>query len=73
METSILNSLFVKGKMVDGADEILSDGALNFIQDLEEKFGPRRLALLQDRLKKQEDIDKSVFPDFLEETKHIRR
>mgnify|MGYP000703970348 CR=1 FL=1 len=36
METSILNSLFVKGEMVDGADEILSEGALNFIQDLEE-------------------------------------
>ena len=73
METSILNSLFVKGEMVDGADEILSEGALNFIQDLEENFGSRRLVLLQDRLKKQVDIDKSVFPDFLEETKHIRK
>ena len=72
METSTLNSLLLKGRIIDGADEILSDHALSFIQDLEEEFGSRRLALLENRLERQKDINNSILPDFLEETKDIR-
>ena len=59
METSVINSLLINGAEIEGADEILSEEALSFLQSLEENFGTRRLDLLKDRLKKQDDINKS--------------
>ncbi|ETI69527.1 malate synthase A [Neobacillus vireti] len=53
-------------------DEILTPEALNFIEELEQKFGARRLELLQYRQKRQQEIDNGKLPDFLPETKHIR-
>ena len=73
METSVINNLLVKGAAIDGANEILSEEALNFIQALEENFGTRRLDLLETRFKKQDDINKSIFPNFLDETIEIRQ
>ena len=73
METSVLNNLSVVGGYVDGQYSILTKGALDFIKDLEQKFGFRRLELLQKRLIKQDEINKSIYPDFLEETENIRQ
>nr|WP_263323750.1 malate synthase A [Neobacillus sp. Marseille-Q6967] len=53
-------------------DEILTSEALSFIEELERKFGTRRMELLQYRQKRQEEIDNGKLPDFLTETKHIR-
>jgi len=53
-------------------DEILTPGALNFIEELERKFGDRRVELLQYRQKRQAEINDGKLPDFLPETKHIR-
>jgi malate synthase len=53
-------------------DEILTPEALNFIEELERKFGGRRMELLQYRQKRQAEINNGKLPDFLPETKHIR-
>lgn len=53
-------------------DEILTTDALNFIEELERKFGQRRVDLLQSRQKRQAEINDGKLPDFLPETKHIR-
>ncbi|MED3563317.1 malate synthase A [Bacillus xiapuensis] len=53
-------------------DEVLTSEALNFIEELERKFGERRIELLQNRKKQQEEINNGKLPDFLPETKHIR-
>ncbi|MFD0826123.1 malate synthase A [Neobacillus sp. M.A.Huq-85] len=53
-------------------DEVLTFDALNFIEELERKFGDRRVELLQYRKKRQKEIDNGKLPDFLPETKHIR-
>lgn len=52
--------------------EILTDEALQFITLLQEKFNGRRLALLQRREERQQEIDNGKMPDFLPETKEIR-
>ena len=59
-------------KNVDKNYNILSDQALDFIYQLESKFGKRRKKLLNNRISRQLEIDNGKFPDFLEETKNIR-
>jgi malate synthase len=53
-------------------EEILTPEALSFIEELERKFGDRRIELLQYRGKRQDDMNNGKLPDFLPETKHIR-
>src|SRR4051794_24137976 len=53
-------------------DGILTNEALKFIEDLEKRFGARRMELLQYREKRQEEMNNGHLPDFLPETKHIR-
>jgi malate synthase len=62
----------VVGALKAQYDEILTPEALNFIEELEQQFGSRRVQLLQSRMKRQEEIDNGKLPDFLPETKHIR-
>jgi malate synthase len=62
----------VVGALKAQYDEILTPEALNFIEELERKFGKRRIELLQYRVKRQEEINNGKLPDFLPETKHIR-
>jgi malate synthase len=57
---------------VSGADEVLSDGALEFLSELHERFNARRLALLEQRLERQARFDAGELPDFPEETREIR-
>ena len=72
METLTLNQLVVKHSSIERSHEVLTDDALKFIEGLEAEFGKRRKELLDARTKKQSDIDSGIFPDFLDETKHIR-
>jgi malate synthase len=53
-------------------EEILTPEALNFIEELERKFGERRMELLQYRQKRQVEINNGKLPDFLPETRNIR-
>ena len=63
----------VVGALKAQYDEILTPEALQFIEDLERTFGVRRVELLQNRQTRQKEIDKGKLPNFLPETKHIRR
>ncbi|MDF0726945.1 malate synthase A [Cytobacillus sp. S13-E01] len=62
----------VKGRMTEQFEEILTPGALAFIERLETKFGTRRKQLLEQRQQRQEEINQGKLPDFLAETEHIR-
>ncbi|OZI10992.1 malate synthase A [Bacillaceae bacterium SAS-127] len=62
----------VTGTMRPGYEEILTPDALQFIEQLERRFGERRLELLQKRQERQKEFDQGKQPDFLEETAHIR-
>ncbi|MDR7078383.1 malate synthase [Neobacillus niacini] len=62
----------VVGALKAQYDGILTNGALKFIEDLEKRFGARRMQLLQYREKRQKEINNGQLPDFLPETKHIR-
>ncbi|WP_312476403.1 malate synthase A [Neobacillus sp.] len=62
----------VVGALKAQYEEILTPEALNFIEELEQNFGARRVELLQSRQKRQEEINHGKMPDFLPETKQIR-
>lgn len=66
------NGLEIHGSMEKGFEEILTPEALEFVEQLERHFGPRRKELLEKRAERQAEIDKGILPDFLPETKHIR-
>ncbi|KMY45894.1 malate synthase [Bacillus sp. FJAT-27916] len=66
------NGLNIHGKMEQGFEEILTPEALEFIEQLERHFGPRRKELLEKRAERQKEIDEGKLPDFLKETEHIR-
>jgi len=57
---------------IRGADEVLSEGALDFLAELHERFDARRRALLDDRLDRQARFDAGELPDFPRETLEIR-
>ena len=60
------------GKTVSRYGEILSDEALQFVQEIHEEFKYKRLELLDRRKKRQKAIDGGKKLDFLKETKEIR-
>lgn len=64
--------LQILGQVKPGFEGILTTEALEFIERLEQHFGERRIELLEKRQMIQEEINKGILPDFLEDTKHIR-
>jgi malate synthase len=73
-----MNSPPMPGVQVLGArdkhsEEILTPEALNFIVDLERRFGPRRRELLGARVGRQAKFDAGERPDFLPQTAEIRK
>ena len=52
--------------------EILSPPALEFLAELERRFGPRRRDLLAARAARQREYDAGTLPGFLPDTRHIR-
>jgi malate synthase len=63
----------VKGEMKPGFEEILTPKALQFLEQLERRFGEKRKQLLQNREKKQQKINEGNLPSFLPETESIRQ
>lgn len=51
---------------------LLSPAALDFVAELHQRFGSRRLELLERRKQVQAKIDQGWLPDFLPETKTVR-
>src|SRR5690349_21351193 len=57
---------------VRGADEVLTEGALDFLAELHERFDLRRQTLLDAREERQARFDAGELPDFPKETLEIR-
>ena len=68
----MVKSIKINGKILARYNEIISDDALQFVQEIHEKFNNKRLELLNERKKRQKDIDEGAKLDFLENTKKIR-
>ncbi len=62
----------IVGDLFDGSEEILTSDAMNFVISIQNKFGEKRLELLQNRGDNQANIDDGKFPDFLEQTRSVR-
>jgi len=63
----------VTAPVTDGQADVLTPGALRFVAALARQFEATRLELLRQREIRQREIDSGSFPDFLPETKQIRR
>ena len=57
---------------VRGSDEVLTEGALDFLTELHERFDRRRVELLDKRMERQARFDAGELPDFPEDTREIR-
>ncbi|HKP33535.1 MAG TPA: malate synthase A [Sphingomicrobium sp.] len=64
--------IIAEPSQVPGADEVLSENALDFLAELHERFDARRQRLLDARDERQRRFDAGELPDFAEETRHIR-
>ena len=62
----------INGKILSRYDEIISEEGLKFVQEINNEFNKKRLELLNERKKRQKDIDVGAKLDFLDETKKIR-
>jgi malate synthase len=52
-------------------DEVLTPEAIEFVAELERRFGARRRELLQARVERQQRLDAGELPDFLPETREV--
>ncbi|MFD1625887.1 malate synthase A [Azospirillum griseum] len=68
----IIAGLEIRGSMEPGFDRILTPEALAFLAELEGRFGPERLRLLDVRAQRQALFDQGKRPDLLPETRAIR-
>src|SRR3954454_23384429 len=57
---------------IRGADEVLSESALEFLAELHERFDSRRRGLLDRRVERQARFDAGELPDFPGDTRDIR-
>ena len=57
---------------VPGSDRVLTEDALAFIADLNRRFGPSRISLIERRQERQRELDAGVRPDFLVATRQVR-
>ena len=65
-------SLEIRGPDVPGQDRILTPDAIEFVEQLVARFGPRREQLLARRQEVQRRLRAGGVPDFLEETAGVR-
>jgi malate synthase len=66
------NGVLVSPSTVPGAEAILTDEALAFVADLQRRFGPERMAILDARRDRQTELDAGDRPDFPAATAEIR-
>ena len=62
----------ITGPAVAGAEQVLTDEALEFVTELHREFDPRRRELLKARAERMERLAAGELPDFLPETQHVR-
>lgn len=61
------------GPQIERAEEVLTPLALQLVASLHRRFNARRLELLQARAQRQSRFDAGELPDFLPETRELRR
>ncbi len=64
--------LELNGPMEAGFEEVLTPDALEFVAELERRFGPRRRELLDARARRRERLRAGGMLDFLPDTREIR-
>jgi malate synthase len=64
--------IIAEASKVTGADEVLTEAALEFLAELHERFDRRRRDLLEAREERQERFDAGELPDFPAESQDIR-
>jgi malate synthase len=64
--------LELNGPVAAGFDEILTPDALEFVAELEQRFGPRRRELLEARARRRARLRTGEMLDFLPDTREIR-
>jgi malate synthase len=62
----------IRGAMAAGYEQLLSTAALDFVAELQRRFGAERERLLARRAEHQLKLDQGWRPDFLAETSHVR-
>lgn len=62
----------ITGETIEGQATVLTEEALAFLYELQQRFNLRRLELLEERQAKQHRINAGEKLDFLAETRHIR-
>jgi malate synthase len=62
----------VRAAAVPGSEIVLTDEALEFVADLQRRFGTRRKELLDARGARQARLDAGEMPDFLTDTADVR-
>ncbi|MGD8335425.1 MAG: malate synthase A, partial [Desulfobacterales bacterium] len=67
-----VDGIEVLGPVDEAFSQILTPEALQFVGALALEFESQRKTLLQNRQKRQTEIDGGKLPDFLEETRSIR-
>ncbi len=72
-ESNPLPGVQILGTRDKQTDQILTPEALQFVVDLERRFGPRRRELLAARVERQKRLDAGERPDFLPQTAEIRK
>ncbi len=65
-------AVLITGRLTPEYREILTPGAVDFLVELENRFGGQRLELLRARTERQARFDAGERPDFLPGTAHIR-
>jgi malate synthase len=67
-----VSGIEIIGKVSPEVEEILTPEAVQFISKLHQIFNQRRLKLLERRVKRQQEINSGLMPNFLEETRSVR-
>src|SRR5262245_1843407 len=73
IETALPTGVEIRAPHVDGAERVLTPGAVAFVAMLQRRFEARREALLDRRREIQQKLDAGWTPDFPPETAEIRR
>jgi malate synthase len=69
---SVTDEIKILGPLPSDFQHILSPEALKFVVQLQRRFNPIRLQLLEARKRRQQDLNNGALPKFLPETSDIR-
>ncbi|WP_341273331.1 hypothetical protein [Edaphobacter modestus] len=63
----------INAPMTPAFTNLLSPATIDFFTQLQRRFGERRKKLLAARIARQRKLDAGEKPDFLPETRHVRK